>query len=254
MSNSLQQFGLPDPPRLAARARKLADAGRIDAVAELAQHRVYLFSGQADKTVVPAIVRAAANFYRSAGIADAQVHLEAGYSAGHAWVTAAAPENCDETREPYIVACGFDLTGALLSHLLGPLRRRAASATGDLVEFSQESFTRDLVDHGLDTVGYVYVPKPCAAGGCRVHVFFHGCRQGRERIADQLVRQSGFLEWADGNDLIVLFPQVAASPVNPNGCWDWWGYTGADYLTRDAPQIKAVRAMLDRIATRRAAS
>ena len=45
----------------------------------------------------------------------------------------------------------------------------------------------------------------------------------------------------------MLFPQVAPSfqPLNPNGCWDWWGYTGSDYHTRDSVQMRAVRAMID---------
>ena len=38
---------------------------------------------------------------------------------------------------------------------------------------------------------------------------------------------------------------------NPLGCWDWWGYSGSDYLTRAGPQIKAVRAMIDRLAAPR---
>jgi hypothetical protein len=36
--------------------------------------------------------------------------------------------------------------------------------------------------------------------------------------------------------------------MNPQGCWDWWGYTGHDFLTRDALQIRAVRKMLDTLA------
>ena len=32
--------------------------------------------------------------------------------------------------------------------------------------------------------------------------------------------------------MIVLFPQVEQSALNPQGCWDWWGYTGHDYITR----------------------
>ena len=28
--------------------------------------------------------------------------------------------------------------------------------------------------------------------------------------------------------------------INPKGCWDWWGYTGLDYLGKEAPQIKAI--------------
>ena len=31
------------------------------------------------------------------------------------------------------------------------------------------------------------------------------------------------------------------------GCWDWWGYSGSDYLVRSGPQMRAVKAMIDRI-------
>ena len=47
---------------------------------------------------------------------------------------------------------------------------------------------------------------------------------------------SGFARWADTNRLVILFPQVEASIPNPKACWDWWGYTGKDFLTKDAPQ------------------
>ena len=53
---------------------------------------------------------------------------------------------------------------------------------------------------------------------------------------------------ADTNRIIVLFPQVKASTVNPNGCWDWWGYTDLNYLGKDAPQIKAIWAMVEQLA------
>jgi hypothetical protein len=44
----------------------------------------------------------------------------------------------------------------------------------------------------------------------------------------------------------LLFPQVAPSyqPLNPNGCWDWWGYEGSDYATHAGPQIAAVWRMI----------
>jgi hypothetical protein len=60
----------------------------------------------------------------------------------------------------------------------------------------------------------------------------------------------------------VLYPQTVAReswetldglPVfvyNPRGCWDWWGYTGPLYHTRSGPQIRAVKAMLDRLRER----
>jgi poly(3-hydroxybutyrate) depolymerase len=53
---------------------------------------------------------------------------------------------------------------------------------------------------------------------------------------------------ADKNRLIVLFPQTEESTVNPHGCWDWWGYTGLDYLGKDAPQIAAIWAMVEQLA------
>ncbi len=35
--------------------------------------------------------------------------------------------------------------------------------------------------------------------------------------------------------------------MNPQACWDWWGYTSHDFLTKEAPQIKAVYRMLERL-------
>jgi hypothetical protein len=52
---------------------------------------------------------------------------------------------------------------------------------------------------------------------------------------------------------VVLYPQAAKSmfmPLNPQGCWDWWGYTGADYATRDGAQLVTVRRMLEALGLR----
>ena len=96
--------------------------------------------------------------------------------------------------------------------------------------------------------GFVYVPKDCAAGArCRVHVAFHGCRQGIGFIGRSFARQAGYNRWADANRIVVLYPQAEKSlfwPLNPRGCWDWWGYSGADYAARSGAQISAVHRML----------
>jgi hypothetical protein len=57
-------------------------------------------------------------------------------------------------------------------------------------------------------------------------------------------------EWAKNNRIVVLYPQVVAEnywPVNPQGCWDWWGflYTGPDYAILSGKQIKAVAQMIN---------
>ena len=65
------------------------------------------------------------------------------------------------------------------------------------------------------------------------------------------IEGSGFARWADANRFVILFPQVSANPLlNPKGCWDWWGYTGEDYLTKDASQIAAIWKMAERLAER----
>jgi len=99
----------------------------------------------------------------------------------------------------------------------------------------------------------VYIPKACAsAGGCRIHVALHGCRQSAESVGDAFYRYAGYNRWAETNRIVVLYPQARATwglPLNPYGCWDWWGYTGSGYLTKAAPQIAALRAMVDRVAS-----
>jgi len=70
-------------------------------------------------------------------------------------------------------------------------------------------------------------------------------------VQERYVRDTGYNRWADGNDIVVLYPQAKSEKLaNPNGCWDWWGYSSAAYATKAGPQMAAVRAMLDRLAGR----
>jgi poly(3-hydroxybutyrate) depolymerase len=97
--------------------------------------------------------------------------------------------------------------------------------------------------------GFLFVPEDCAHGlPCRVHVAFHGCRQGIGALGRRFPRQAGYDRWADANRIVVLYPQVTEStlrPFNPRGCWDWWGYSGVDYASRDGAQLSAVHRMLE---------
>jgi len=104
--------------------------------------------------------------------------------------------------------------------------------------------------------GFLYVPKACKKGGCRLHVAYHGCLQGYEVIGDLYYTTTGYNAVADANNIVVLYPQAQPStnkPFNPQGCWDFWGYSephasNPDFFSKDAPQIKAVRAMIDQLA------
>lgn len=255
MLNAMQIWGVPNPHQLADRARRLAEDDRIDAISGVAGDRIYLFSGKEDHTVVPAIVAAAGDLYAELGVPAEQIKFETTLDAGHAFVTEDQGLSCDRSAKPYIVDCDYDQAGVLLAHIYGPLNPRAATPTGAFLAFDQRPFTRDLGDHGLSDTGIVYVPGTCkTSAGCRVHIAFHGCAQNRALVDDAFVKETGFARWADTNRLVVLFPQTATGPFNPQGCWDWWGYTGRDYLTRDAPQIVAVWRMLERLAAVPAAS
>jgi poly(3-hydroxybutyrate) depolymerase len=67
-------------------------------------------------------------------------------------------------------------------------------------------------------------------------------------VQEQLVQKSGLNEWADTNNIIVLYPQTTKlSSTNPLGCWDWWGYLSSDYAVKSAPQMDAIMAMVAQI-------
>jgi poly(3-hydroxybutyrate) depolymerase len=83
---------------------------------------------------------------------------------------------------------------------------------------------------------------------CRLVVALHGCLQHQGAVQQQFVQKSGINEWADTNNLIVLYPQTnTMQNTNPLGCWDWWGYLSADYALKSAPQMTAIMEMVKQI-------
>ncbi|WP_420345509.1 hypothetical protein [Pelagibius sp.] len=239
---------LPDVAALLAQAQSLADAGRIDPLANLAGDRIYLFSGTEDNTVTPPVMAAARDFYRQAGIVDQDIETVTDVAAGHAFIAEGAPVPCAETETPFLNDCGFDQAGDILQHLYGALLPPQPADAGRLIVFDQTEFLADPESHGMATGGFAYVPAACATGeDCRLHIAFAGCRQTPEHIGDLYARTAGFNRWAESNRLVVLYPQSSTSPGNPNGCWDWWGYDDSAYHTKSGRQIKTVAAMAARL-------
>jgi poly(3-hydroxybutyrate) depolymerase len=230
-----------------AEATRLAREKLIDPVENLARARVWLFSGREDRTVVPAVVQALRRFYQAH---KAEPVLVEDKPAGHAMVTLDAGNACGATEPPFINDCDYDAAGALLQHLLGRLSPPSAAAAGLLVAFDQREFGGT---HGISMAqtGFAYIPGACASEPCRVHVAFHGCRQGADAVDERFVREAGYNRWADSNRLIVLYPQAVARyawwTFNPRGCWDWWGYTGSEYASKEGAQLRAVLGMVERL-------
>ncbi|MDR1424760.1 MAG: poly(3-hydroxybutyrate) depolymerase [Azoarcus sp.] len=242
---------VPKAADLRAEVDKQAAAHRIEDPAHLRNSRVWILSGGKDTTVDRAVVEQTDAFYRL-WLPESAIVYERLPGAGHAMIAPQAADGgvCAVTAPPYINRCGeFDAPARLLDHLLGkPSGAGASGGEGELLSFAQRDFAGS--DAGMGGLGYVYIPTGCRNGGCSIHVALHGCKQNIETIGETYVRESGYQHWAQVRRLIVLYPQTANSGKNPNGCWDWWGYTGDNYHTREAPQIKAIRAMIDRLLTK----
>ena len=56
--------------------------------------------------------------------------------------------------------------------------------------------------------------------------------------------QFNYGEIASANDLILLFPQQITSY---NGCYEYKGFTGDDYLTKFGAQAVTIKGMIDRL-------
>ena len=83
---------------------------------------------------------------------------------------------------------------------------------------------------------------------CALHLVLHGCAMSAEVVGTDFIEQSGYLPWADANDIVLAFPQVKSSmsePLNPHGCWDWWGYTGDEYRLRTGKQMLVLTEWID---------
>jgi len=243
---------IPSTGVLKAQVERLAIEKRIDPPGYLAKSRVWLFSGTNDQTVKPEVVEALGRFYASF---NAKLVVVNDKPAGHAMVTHNAGNACGATEPPFINDCDYDAAGELLRFLLGPLSPPGIKPNGRLIAFDQKPFAGgNAYALSMADEGYAYVPRECEGVRCRVHVVFHGCRQGAETIGERFVRDAGYNRWADTNRLIVLYPQVVARYFwiyNPRGCWDWWGYTGTNYATKEGAQIRAVGKMVDRLSASR---
>ncbi|NMG35836.1 poly(3-hydroxybutyrate) depolymerase [Azoarcus sp. TTM-91] len=268
-----------DVPGAVQQLQKMAASRLVANPAAIASHRVVILSGAADSVVPAAIAdRQLADFYRALGVPPENLQRPALPPAtAHQLPTLAAGSDCGKQAPPYIGRCGFDSAGAILQGIYGELRPPAAEKQSNWIAFDQRPYDprrqRSVLGitgvhffpSGLDDSGWLYLPDACRAGErCRVHIALHGCRQGQNyelrnedggthgRFGMLYARSTGLAGWAETNRIVLLFPQAKAlSPLpyfyaaNPMGCWDWWGYSGAGYATRNGVQIQALKAMVE---------
>lgn len=232
------------PAQLEQLTRDRAATGKVDPVANLSGDKVWLFHGTNDATVKTPVNDDLATYYRDFG---ADVIYDDTSTSGHAWVSPIGPNACTSTSSPYVNNCGGDPVKDMLTHLLGSVSPASSSAlTGKLVRFDQSAYTPGGSPSAvsLGNEGFAYVPRSCQDGAsCKLMVTLHGCYQYYGLVGNALMDKAYLNEYADTNDMIVLYPQATTMTGNPRGCWDWWGYKSADYAQKSGPQMTAVMNM-----------
>jgi poly(3-hydroxybutyrate) depolymerase len=237
-------------------ARGFAAIRQIDPVENLAKSKVYLFSGTNDPVVKQSVVDSVRDFYTLAKVPAANLVYVNNVASGHAFISPRLGNLCATTAPPFVNECRvensglYDQPGAILTQIYGSLNAKTKILSAKPVAFDQTEFASPLT--GMAATGYLYIPSSCqnaTAKNCAVHVVFHGCKQGATEVGDAVYSKAGYNEWADTNGIVVLYPQVDPTeiPDNPEGCWDWWGYTGLNFQTQSGQQLSAIRAMLQRL-------
>jgi poly(3-hydroxybutyrate) depolymerase len=224
-----------------------AAEGKIDPLSNLQGKPVYTYHGQLDPLVSTPVSDAGVAFYRHYG-ADTLYH--AGDPAGHGWPTPLGLLPCPTTAYPFLINCGDDPEGEMLTHWFGAINPPNNGAPlGTLRWYDQDRYVPGGWGawYSMASSNLLYSPPTCAAGApCRLVVVLHGCASDTTFTGDEFPEYSYVDNYADTNNLVVLYPQTSISTLraNPEGCWDWWGYDGGDYAIKTGPQMRAITNMV----------
>jgi len=239
--------------QLITQTNTYANAGDIDPVSNMRNDRVFIWHGSRDTVVSPGQGPKMEEYYRA--FVDAG-NIRSDYSivSGHAHPTLDYGNACIAEASPYINRCSYHGAFEILNWIYGGTLQRPSGnvpLTGDFYEFDQREFfyISPPMISSMDTSGYVYVPSGCTNSQtpCKLHVAYHGCLMGKYLIRDVYARNAGYNEVGELNNIIILYPQAINYGANPNGCWDWWGYTVNFYATKGANQPLASIRMVDKV-------
>jgi poly(3-hydroxybutyrate) depolymerase len=187
------------------------------------------------------------DFYQHFG---ANVEYHSWDRAGHGWPTPDGVVACSLTSPPFLINCGDDPEGEMLTHWLGSVNPPdIGTPDGTLSSFNQNLYAPDgnAPALSMDNSGLLYTPSACASGvPCKLLVALHGCLSGQYLLGGKFPELANLDTYADTNNLVILYPQAIASviPYNPEGCWDWWGYDGPNFAVKSAPQMVTIVNMV----------
>jgi predicted peptidase len=141
----------------------------------------------------------------------------------------------------------------LLPNIQGPVNDGDLSSA--LETFNQVEFFDFHGYSSMSETGYYYIPDACNGNGnsCHLHVFFHGCAMSTDNIGTEFLENSGLLEMAEANQIVMLFPQIKNNMFfgNPHGCWNTLAYLGdldgGAFATKNAVQMHGIKKMIERM-------
>lgn len=263
--------------RLSYLAKDAFDRRAVDPQSGLCGDRVYLIAGGDDQTVPANVTNATKGLYETllGSCADKsagqQIVSKVVPGMPHTMPTTASPNQTGcVAGSPYIANCGMDGAADMMAYLHHRENTPQANRPADpnnLIRFDQHA----VIGPGNPTwrmhkYGYVYVPEACKNGtSCALHIALHGCHQNQDQINQEsydpkhtylFAADAGYNDYAERNNIVVLYPQaqntegVSGISGNPSGCWDWWGYNGAGYWRKDAPQIRIIWKFVEALSRR----
>ncbi len=215
---------------------------KISPTSNLKNKKILIFQGLKDPVVNSVAAGKVEEFYKKF---QSQIVKEISADSGHGFPSAQGANECHESAKPWMNKCYkgesvFDGAKWVLNEFYGPLNEKTFYKADHIFRVSQK-LTR--VDGSmLSDYGHVYIPKQCQQdpASCKTHIAIHGCQQNPETVGLEFITQSGYNNWAETNSLIIYYPSVDKSLLNPAGCWDWWGYTSSDFATKDSLQIQSI--------------
>ncbi|AZZ37175.1 hypothetical protein CIK05_10370 [Bdellovibrio sp. qaytius] len=238
--------------------KSLSKTGKVDNIDNIANSKVFLISGKFDDVVLTPAMDRVEELYLKLGVPAKNIKYNKSIEMGHAFPTVDYGNTCSTPRsKPFISKCNYDGAYEILNYFHGPLKNKKAFVEKNLISYSQNKFFENKAtgftstfsgsSNSLAETGAVYVPTACQQGEeCALHISFHGCMQSRDDIGDDYLKKLGLNEWAEGNNIIVFYPQAVKNYIlgNPNSCFDWWGYTGPEYHTKNSVQMNIVYKMI----------
>lgn len=206
----------------------------IDSVKYLEKQRVWIYYSSEDTVVHSAVTEKLADYYLLAGT---QVQVKNDIPSEHSYVTDSFGNACDYLGIPYINNCGQNIAYEMMSYLYNNKLEKGDSY--DVSRLTNKTFDNNFSVRQV----FYYTPSDCEKSGCDRHLSLHGCLQSYENIGLDYITKLGYLEIAEKNKIVMIFPQM--SKLNPDNCWDWFGYTGPNYANKLGPQQLEIMRLLE---------